>query len=73
MLVLSRRIDEQIVLQVGDKLITVDVVDIRRKTKCVRLGFTADSDVVIHRREVFNAILREGAINQAPPEINGIQ
>ena len=51
MLVLSREIDE--VIMIGDD-VEVKVVDIRGDK--VRLGFTAPRQVPIHRKEVFDAI-----------------
>lgn len=54
MLVLSRKKNESIVIHVGDEIITVMVVDIRGD-KC-RLGFEASKTVVIHRKEVWDAI-----------------
>ena len=56
MLVLSRQIDESIVI--GDDII-VTIVDIRGGK--VRLGIQAQSEVPVHRREVFEAIKKEQA------------
>jgi carbon storage regulator len=55
MLVLSRQRDETIMI--GDN-IQVMVVDIRGDK--VRLGITAPKDVTVHRKEVWDAIKREG-------------
>ena len=55
MLVLSRKKDEQIVI--GDN-VRIVVVDIRGDK--VRLGIEAPKEVPVHRREVFEAIQREG-------------
>lgn len=55
MLVLSRHIDEKIVI--GDN-ITITVVDIRGDK--VRLGIEAPHDVTVHRQEVYDAIKRSG-------------
>ena len=51
MLVLTRRIDEQI--RIGDGVL-VTVVEI--KGDRVRLGIEADRDVPVHREEVYQAI-----------------
>lgn len=53
MLVLSRKRDESIVI--GDN-IHITVVDIRGDK--VRLGITAPKEIPVHRREVYEAILR---------------
>ena len=53
MLVLSRKINEQIVI---DGNITVTVVDIRGDK--VRLGIDAPMEVPVHRGEVYEAIRR---------------
>jgi carbon storage regulator len=52
MLVLSRKIDEDIVI--GDN-IRVSIVDIRGDT--VKLGITAPNSVPVHRSEVYQAIV----------------
>jgi carbon storage regulator len=63
MLVLSRHIDEEIVI--GDD-ITVIVVSIRADK--VRLGVRAPQDVSVHRREVYEAIRREERLAEAKAE-----
>lgn len=55
MLALSRQRDEQIVI--GDEIV-ITVVEIRGDK--VRLGIEAPPEVSVHRREVWNAIQREG-------------
>lgn len=55
MLVLSRKRDESI--RIGDN-IDVVVVDIRGDK--VRLGIVAPPEVPVHRREVYEAIHRDG-------------
>ena len=57
MLVLSRKRDERIMI--GDQ-ISLLVVDI--KGDKVRLGIEAPSDVAVHRKEVYEAIQRERAL-----------
>ncbi len=63
MLVLSRNRDESIII--GDD-IEVVIVDIRGDK--VRLGITAPKDVSVHRREVYEAIKREGERRCSPSE-----
>ncbi len=55
MLVLSRQRDETIMI--GDD-IEITVVDIRGEK--VRLGISAPAHVPVHRKEVYEAIKREG-------------
>jgi carbon storage regulator len=59
MLVLSRQVDEKIII--GDSIV-ITVVEIRRGL--VRLGIDAPRDVPVHREEVYNAI---NAAEQNPP------
>jgi carbon storage regulator len=54
MLVLSRQRDESIII--GDN-IEITVVDIRGEK--VRLGINAPHHIPVHRKEVYEAILRE--------------
>lgn len=56
MLVLSRKLNERIVI--ADNIV-VTVVDIRRDV--VRLGFEAPKEIPIHRQEVAEAIAAEKA------------
>jgi carbon storage regulator len=56
MLVLSRRVDQRIMIDGGRIVITV--VDIRNDK--VRIGIDAPDDVVVHREEVQRAIERDG-------------
>ncbi len=58
MLVLSRQRDESIII--GDD-IEITVVDIRGEK--VRLGINAPHHVPVHRKEVYEAILRENGVN----------
>ncbi|MBN1942510.1 MAG: carbon storage regulator CsrA [Phycisphaerae bacterium] len=55
MLVLSRQRDETIMI--GDE-VQVTIVDIRGEK--VRLGITAPPHIPVHRKEVYEAIQREG-------------
>lgn len=60
MLVLSRKVDESVIVEAppggipAGTLITVTVVDIRGDK--VRLGFEAPKCIPVHREEVFEAI-----------------
>lgn len=54
MLVLSRKVDEQVVIEGG---ISVTIVEIRGDK--VRLGIDAPKDVEVHRKEVWDAIHAE--------------
>jgi carbon storage regulator len=53
-LVLSRKTDEQIVIQLGDSNVLVRVVAIDGDR--VRLGITAPAEVPIHREEVLRRL-----------------
>lgn len=54
MLVLSRQLDESIII--GDDIV-VKIVDIRGDK--VRLGIVAPTEIPVHRQEVYEAILRK--------------
>lgn len=54
MLVLSRKVNESIVI---NSEIVITVIEIRDDK--VRLGIEAPAQVTVHRREVFDAIQRE--------------
>ena len=62
MLVLSRRVNETIII--NDNIV-ITVVDIRGDK--VRLGIDAPKDVSVHRREVFDAI-RRGEVRDSTPK-----
>lgn len=60
MLVLSRTEREEIVVQLPDgRALVILVIDIRHGHK-VRLGFTGDEDIKVHRREVWDHIKEHG-------------
>ena len=69
MLVLSRQRDETIMI--GDD-IEVTVVDIRGDK--VRLGINAPRDIMVHRKEVYEAIRRENkaAAQVKPEDLSGL-
>ena len=56
MLVLSRRVDESLLI---DKVIKITVLDI--KGGQVRLGITAPESIKVHREEVFNRIEKDSS------------
>ncbi len=57
MLVLSRKRDERIMIGDQISLLVVDIMGDK-----VRLGIEAPSDVAVHRKEVYEAIQRERAL-----------
>lgn len=57
-LVLARQIDEQIVIGEGEDAIILTVVDIRSDK--VRIGISAPKALSVHRKEVYDAIQKEG-------------
>lgn len=61
MLVLSRKKNESIVI---DDRIKIVVVEIRGDK--VRLGVEAPKEVPVHRQEVYDAIKRSNATEEAP-------
>jgi carbon storage regulator len=70
MLVLSRKKNESIVI---NNDITIVVVEIRGDK--VRLGVEAPKEVPVHRREVYDAIRRNEAVDSEKaatrPDVNG--
>ena len=64
MLVLSRKKGESVIIREN---IVVTVVDIRGDK--VRLGIEAPKDVLVHRREVYDAIKRSEVSQTKSPEI----
>jgi carbon storage regulator len=67
MLVLSRKKDESIVI---NNDITIVVVEIRGDK--VRLGVEAPKEVPVHRREVFEAIVRGEPVAETLPAEAGL-
>lgn len=59
MLVLTRHLDESVVILTSDGLITVTFCD-RRRDGGIRLGIDAPAEVEIYRQEVYEAIQAEG-------------
>jgi len=64
MLVLSRKKNESIVI---NNDITIVVVEIRGDK--VRLGVEAPKEVPVHRREVYDAIKRNAAVQSGAPSL----
>jgi len=60
MLILSRRVNESIII---DERVTITVLSV--KGKQVRLGINAPSDISIHREEIFEKI-KQGENNDKP-------
>jgi carbon storage regulator len=54
MLVLTRKSNEDVVIQLGNNLVRVRVLDAANGR--VRLGIDAPRDVAVHREEVWNCI-----------------
>ncbi|WP_294124218.1 carbon storage regulator [Sphingomonas sp.] len=65
MLVLSRFVDEEVVITLGGEEVVICVNEIRHG-KRVRLGFTAPAAVKIHRREVADEIAAGQAAVEEP-------
>lgn len=64
MLCITREREEDTIITTPEgRTIIVKILDIRGNQK-VRVGFTADPAVVIHRREVHEAIQREQEIKE---------
>lgn len=68
MLVLSRRTDESIMI--GDD---VEIVIIDVKGDKVRLGITAPKKIIVHRKEVWEAIRREALDKVLDETIDGVE
>ena len=64
MLVLSRKRDERIMIGDEISLLVVDIMGDK-----VRLGIEAPSDVAVHRKEVYEAIQRERALENEVVEV----
>lgn len=57
MLMLTRKRDESLVIQVGDELITITVTDINSSSKKqVQLGIDAPKHIKVWRSEIYTAI-----------------
>ena len=56
MLALTRKVGEEIVMDLGDRLIVVRVAELSGDK--VRLGIEAPRHIPVHRREVYQAIQR---------------
>ena len=61
MLVLSRKLNESIII---DDQIKITIVEIRGDK--IRLGIEAPKNVTVHRREVYDAIQRQVLIENNP-------
>lgn len=56
MLVLSRKIDESIIIGEGENKVVITVVEVRGNK--VRLGIDAARTIPVHREEVYDAIAK---------------
>lgn len=63
MLILSRQENETVIIQVGKYRVECMVVEIQSNN--VKLGFTAPSEIVIHRKEIMERIELEGVNRRA--------
>lgn len=61
MLVLSRQKDESIIIQTAGNIIEITIVDFRGTTPhpAARIGITAPREIVVHRKEVWEAIQKD--------------
>jgi len=57
LLILSRKIGESIVIQVGDKKIKFTVVEMNNGN--IKIGFEAPKDIKIYRNEVYEEIVTQ--------------
>lgn len=57
MLMLSRKRDESIVIQVGDEIINISITDINSGKKQVQLGIDAPKNIKVWRSEIYDSIL----------------
>lgn len=76
MLVLTRFLDEQIVINDNIVITITSIKNINGKTQ-IKLGFTAPQSVKIHRKEVYDAIKNQEKIamahNSIRPNSDSIQ
>ena len=60
MLVFSRKKNESVVIGDGENKIEVFIVEVEHG-KC-RIGFDAPKHIPVHRREVYDAIKKQGSV-----------
>lgn len=66
MLVLGRKKNERIMVEVGGELIIITLVDFSRER--ARIGIDASKKVIIHREEVWNAITEHTEAERRLPD-----
>lgn len=59
MLVLNRRIGQEIVVPINGQLVTFCIIDVRGDK--VSVGIEAPKEIQVHRREVWDRIQEKGA------------
>lgn len=66
MLVLTRKVDECIIVGEGPLAVMIKIIDVRGDK--VRVGIEADSSIPIHRKEIADAIAAENQKSDAPTD-----
>ena len=61
MLVFTRMKNESVVIGDGENKIEVFIVAVDKNGKC-RIGFDAPKHIPVHRREVYDAIKKQGSV-----------
>lgn len=57
MLILTRRVGEKLIIDLGDRI--VEVVPLGIKGNQVKIGIEADKDIGVHREEIYQRIQQE--------------
>ena len=63
MLVLSRKKNESIIINDGDKIVRLKIIEINGNS--IRIGFEAPKEISIHREEVYESIKKDAAKNMS--------
>jgi carbon storage regulator len=56
-LILTRRVGEKLIIDLGDRI--VEVVPLGIKGNQVKIGIEADKDIGVHREEIYQRIQQE--------------